>query len=57
MELFKKTYDGESIVDLFRDVSEAVSEPFNPKLHSIPKDEFGFQQGEFIVTITWNPPT
>ena len=23
MELFKKTYDGESIVDVFRDVSEA----------------------------------
>ena len=55
MVLFEKNYDGESIVDLERDVSEALQEDFNEKLVNIPKDEYGFQQGNFKVTIEWTP--
>ena len=52
--IFEKTYDGESIVDLDRDVSEAIMEDYNPMVELIPKDEHGFQQGSFKVTITWS---
>lgn len=53
--IFQKTYDGESIVDLYRDVSEAVQEKYNPALAQIPTDEHGFQKGTFKVTIEWSP--
>ena len=52
--IFEKTYDGESIVDLDRDVSEAIMEDYNPMVELIPNDEHGFQQGSFKVTITWS---
>lgn len=55
MELFKKTYDGESIVDVGRDVFEAFDKDFNPPAAAIPQDDHGFQQGEFVVTIEWVP--
>ena len=55
MELFKKTYNGESIVDVGRDVSEAFDSDYNAPAALIPQDEHGFQQGEFIVTIAWVP--
>jgi len=51
MELFKKEYDGESIVDVERDVSEAFNSDYNPSAVLIPRDKHGFQQGIFIVTI------
>lgn len=56
MELFKKEYNGENIVDIFRDVSEAFNAYFNPPAGEIPKDEYGFQQGSFVVTVDWNNP-
>lgn len=55
MELFKKTYDGESIVDVGRDVFEAFDKDFNPPAAAIPQDDHGFQQGKFVVTIEWVP--
>ena len=55
MELFKKTYDGESIVDVGRDVFEAFDKDFNPPAAAIPQDDHGFQKGEFVVTIEWVP--
>lgn len=55
MELFKKTYDGESIVDVGRDMFEAFDKDFNPPAAAIPQDDHGFQQGEFVVTIEWVP--
>lgn len=55
MELFKKEYDGENIVDVSRDVSEAFDSDFNPLSAAIPQDDHGFQQGAFIVTIEWVP--
>jgi hypothetical protein len=52
-EIFKKEYDGESICDLSRDVSEAFDERFNPAVADIPEIEHGFPAGTFTVTITW----
>ena len=52
--IFEKTYDGESIVDAFRDVSEAFDARFTPEVADIPTDEYGFQQGSFKITITWS---
>jgi hypothetical protein len=53
--LFQKDYDGESLYDLSRDISESIDETYNPRLVVIPKDEHGFQQGTFRVTIEWIP--
>lgn len=55
MELFKETYDGESIVDISRDVFEAFNPTFNAPAKAIPQDEHGFHEGEFVVTIEWIP--
>ena len=53
MKLFQKIYDGESIVDIGRDVFEAFDSSFNATAALIPKDEYGFQQVTFKVTIEW----
>lgn len=56
MMIFEKTYDDESLVDLDRDVSEAIIDEFNPAVAQIPQDEHGFKLGSFKVTIEWIPP-
>jgi len=53
--LLDKMYDGESIVDVERDVSEAFMEVFTPVVRDIPVDEYNIQQGVFNVCITWSP--
>ena len=55
-QLFSKSYDGESIVDLSRDIHEALDSDFNPKVLEIPDMEGfpGFWSGNFTVTITWS---
>lgn len=55
MELFSKEYDGESLYDVYRDVSEAFEVIYNPIINSIPQDEYGIQKGTFKVVITWEP--
>ena len=55
--LLDKTYDGESVVDHTRDVSEAFDKAFTPDVANIPVDEYGFWQGSFKVVITWTPDT
>jgi hypothetical protein len=55
MIIFKKEYDDESLYDLGRDISEAVLEEYNPKMGDIPKNEDGWMQGTFKVTIEWEP--
>lgn len=55
MKIFEKTYDGESIVDINRDVSEALQDDFNPLMENIPSDDHGFAFGNFKVTIEWSP--
>lgn len=51
--IFQKDYDGESICDLSRDISEAFDERFNPLVADIPEIEHGFHAGTFKVTIEW----
>lgn len=53
--VFKKEYCGESICDLGRDLIESFDPQFNPKVSDIPQDEYGFQEGSFIVTVEWKP--
>lgn len=53
IQIFYKEYDGESMYDFYRDVSEATVAEYNPLINDIPVDEDGFQKGKFIVTIRW----
>ncbi len=53
MIILDKKYDGESIVDLDRDISEMFNEEFDPRIETIPKDVHGFMKGTFKVTVEW----
>lgn len=55
MQIFTSEYSGESIVDMPRDVDEALDETFNKRFADIPKDKYGFQKGTFRVIIEWIP--
>lgn len=57
IDVFKKEYDGESIVDLGRDISEVFVTTYNPVIDLIPVDAHGFQKGTFTVTIVWSEET
>jgi len=50
--IFQKEYSDESLYDLDRDISEALSDPDNV-MADIPVDDDGFREGTFIVTINW----
>lgn len=54
MIIFEKEYDGESLYDLERDVSEAFDPDYSSTILCVPQDEDGFQVGTFKVTITWS---
>lgn len=51
--IFSKTYDGESLIDLARDVDEAFDGQINSIIYSVPVDEYGIHKGSFKVTIEW----
>lgn len=51
--LLDKKYDGESVVDAYRDVSEAFDGKFTPIVKEIPQDKYGFCLGSFRVRIEW----
>lgn len=53
--LLDKNYSAEELCDLSRDIHEAFDERFTPAAAGIPKDEYGFDEGSFKVTITWSP--
>jgi hypothetical protein len=53
LTIFRKRYDGESCVDVSRDVWEAFDEKYNPLVKSVPVED-GFHQGVFTVTVTWS---
>lgn len=55
LTLLDKQYDGESIVDVERDVHEAFDSRFTPAAAAILSYEHGFQKGTFRVHITWEP--
>lgn len=52
--IFSKTYDGNSLCDLGRDVEEAWEGEYNEAVRAIPVDEFGFPTGQFVLTIVWS---
>lgn len=52
--IFTKQYDGESMVDIDRDITEAFECRFNPNAKVITSDEYGLFNGTFTVTVTWN---
>jgi hypothetical protein len=54
MIIFEKVYDGESICDIDRDVSEAFDQRYNPVLKDIPDGPY-FPNGTFTILITWSP--
>lgn len=53
IKLFEKTYTGEFIYDISDDVLEAFKPEYNAAIVAIPTDEYGFNTGEFKVTIEW----
>jgi hypothetical protein len=53
VNIMHKVYDGESIVDMGRDVSEAIDGEYNDIIDQIPTDEHGFMRGRIRVTIEW----
>lgn len=54
IEVFKKEYDGESIVDLGRDIYEVFDTEYNPVIDLIPVDDYGFQKGTFTIAVVWS---
>lgn len=54
--IFDKVYDGESLCDVERDVSECFNETYNEAVKEIPVDEYGFQTGAFRIQVIWIPP-
>jgi hypothetical protein len=55
MELLNKEYDGESLSDINRDVTECFDTRFSPDVIEIPVDEHNLPKGIFKVVITWVP--
>lgn len=53
INIFEKEYDGESLYDLDRDISEAFILEFNKIIDTIPTDQYGIHTGKFNVKITW----
>lgn len=53
VELLNKTYDGESIIDMPRDIDEMFSGMTPEMVKAIPNDQYGFALGTFTVTVTW----
>ena len=52
--VFSKEYNGESLSDVDRDVSECWDSNSNHRMAEIPEED-GIMKGYFTVTITWEP--
>ena len=55
MKIFEKTYSSEELSDLGRDIGECFDCRLNPLVNSIPKDEYGFDKGNYVVSVQWIP--
>lgn len=53
MLIFEKEYDGESLIDIERDLEEAFNPRFNPLVNYVPVDQYGFHKGTFKMIIEW----
>jgi len=47
LELLNKQYGSEDLIDAIRDIEEAMDDD------EIPKDKYGFNDGTYTVTMTW----
>lgn len=48
-ELINKEYDGESCIDMERDIMEALED------QDVPTDEHGFADGTYRLVLTFTP--
>lgn len=53
MIIFEKDYSSEELSDLGRDIYECFDSQFNPVVLDIPKDEYGFDEGSYVVRVEW----
>lgn len=53
VRVFEKSYSGEELSDVERDISEAFED--NPAMEVVPVDEYNLHKGTFKVSITWEP--
>ena len=53
VELFNKTYDGDSICDLSRDIHEIFNPEITPAIKSVKSDKNGIHKGSFSVVVKW----
>lgn len=54
-EVFRKTYDGEAIADIGRDIYEAFDERFNPSIDLVEFDCHGIIKGGFTLILQYSP--
>lgn len=54
VEIFRKTYNGESTYDLSRDILECFDPVFNAKAKALPEGD-AFLEAEFEVVVLWKP--
>lgn len=53
MEIFNKSYTGDCIDDISRDIYESLNPEFNDNAKHIETDEYNIPTGKFIVTIDY----
>jgi hypothetical protein len=53
VEIFRKSYDGESLYDLSRDIEECFDPRFNENVKQIPSGD-DFLCESFEVIVIWN---
>jgi len=51
--LLEYDYDGEAIVDMERDLMEALDPHYNGAAAEVPCDEFGIPKGKFKLSLVW----
>lgn len=53
-KLLEEIYSYESLYDLDRDINYATDEVYGPIMKDLPRDEHGYIEGTFKVTIEWS---
>ena len=51
--IFKKEYDGNSLVDVQKDMFEFLCAETNENMKDVPVDEYGVSKGTYKIKITW----
>ena len=51
--LLERDYDGEGIVDIERDIIEALDTNYNQQAHRIALDEWNIPKGTFKLSLKW----